>query len=383
MCRSLFLRPLAATAAAALLACGGAAPPETASSAVSTSAIDPGNAGGNKHLTVMTRNLFVGGDVLAPFLVPEDEVLAAAAQVWQDIQTSNFPARARAIAGEIEATLPDLVGLQEVYRFDVTSLVTGEPAQAPLDFLEELMAALAERGLAYGVVRAAPHTTVTIPFPTGVAVTMLDRDAVLARLDGDVELRGSASGDFVTRLPATLAGLTFDLTRGWVAAEVKKQGVPFLFVNSHLEVRGLPPGAPEGYVQALQAQELLGVVGSRERVILVGDFNSDADRPIAFWSYGLLAQAGFEDAWLAEHAPGSGLTCCFEPLRDPDAEPYERIDLVLHRGANEVLAVERVGATADALLHDALGPLWPSDHAGVVATFRLESPRFAGLEASP
>ncbi len=376
-------RMVAASLALAALACGPqAVSPEVAREAVSVQAIDPGNAGGNKFVTVMTRNLFVGGDILRPFTVPPDQAIEAAAQVWQDIQSSNFPLRAGGVADEIFRTSPDLVALQEVYRFEVTSLATAEPAAPPLDFLEELVAALAARGLSYGVVQVSPHTDLAVPFQElGVQVRLLDRDAILARLDSDVEIRGSSAGDFATRLSANLGGISFDLTRGFATAEVKKQGVPFLFATAHLEVRNISPLLPEGLVQAAQAQELLGVLGDRDRVILAGDFNSDPDHPIAYWSYGLFVGAGgLTDAWRELDAAGTGLTCCFEPARDPEAELYERIDLVLHRGANATISIERVGASPDALLHDALGPLWPSDHAGVVARIRLEDPRFVALE---
>ena len=57
----------AATLLLALAACGpsSASPPSfgAASAPVSGSAVDPGNAGGNKHLTVMSRNLYLGADL--------------------------------------------------------------------------------------------------------------------------------------------------------------------------------------------------------------------------------------------------------------------------------------------------------------------------------
>jgi endonuclease/exonuclease/phosphatase family metal-dependent hydrolase len=360
-------------------ACGPAEATLLSSSApVSARAVDPGNAGGNKFLTVMTRNLFVGGDIFAPFApdVPPDQVLDVAAQVFVEIQHSNFPLRAQAIADEIAAAGADLVGLQEVFRFEATPFGATEPEV--LDFLEHLLDALAARGLAYEVASVQPQTSLTLPLPAlGATVTLLDRDVILAH--PRIDVRASDGGTFDTRVATELAGVEIEITRGWTSATVKKQGVELLFVNTHLEVRNISPLVPPGLVQLLQAQELLeDVIGTRDRVILVGDLNSDPDQPIAFWTYGLVTgpAGGFADAWLTRNEPGTGPTCCFDSIRDPDAELSERVDLVLLRGAMSTLDAYRVGHAPDDLLEDALGPLWPSDHAGVVATLRLENPKF-------
>jgi endonuclease/exonuclease/phosphatase family metal-dependent hydrolase len=97
-------------------------------------------------------------------------------------------------------------------------------------------------------------------------------------------------------------------------------------------------------------------------VVMVGDFNS---RPGGA-AYERIRAAGFEDAWLRAN-PGDldGFTCCHRPpLDDPGDRLRARIDLVLTRG--NVVATEafRVGAEPA----DFKAGLWPSDHAGVVAT---------------
>lgn len=117
-----------------------------------------------------------------------------------------------------------------------------------------------------------------------------------------------------------------------------------------------------------QAAELATLLSAEPgRVVLVGDLNSDPGTE----SEAVLAAAGFTDVWDALGA-GPGLTCCWPELLAETAPPLtERIDYVLLRGAVS-LAVDVVGEA----LQDRVGGLWPSDHAGVVTTLRLENPRF-------
>lgn len=67
--------------------------------------------------------------------------------------------------------------------------------------------------------------------------------------------------------------------------------------------------------------------------------------------------------------PGDpGLTCCQNAtLTNPTSEFHSRIDLVLTHGAARAVEAHVVGNT----LFQATPPLWPSDHAGVVATVRI------------
>jgi len=114
--------------AALLLAACGPAPSQPAASAAaaSPSATDPGNAGGNKLLTVMTRNLYLGAELTGVFGKSGLDFLLATTDVWRMVQRNDFAVRAEAIAGEIAAARPDVIGLQEVYTWRI---------QVPGDFL--------------------------------------------------------------------------------------------------------------------------------------------------------------------------------------------------------------------------------------------------------
>ncbi len=354
--------------AAALVASCGSSGPETAADAVSTSAVDPGNAGGNKLLTVMTRNLYVGGNLFLPFVSPTP--LDAAAEVWADILASDPPLRMAAIADELRAARPDLVALEEVYRFVVTPIGATSPVLLDLDFLAALEAALA--GDPLHVVATQQQTTLTVPFPDqGVQITLIDRDAILA--DEDVVVRSAGGGSFDAAFATTLADVIPVLQkRGWVEVAAKHQGVPFTFVATHLEVKEFGP------LQSLQALELLARFGATAPTIVAGDLNSDPSdpayllpgRPPVPTPYQLLSTR-FRDV-----AGGVGDTCCFAADLRPPSALFERVDLVFVRGAITPVSAHRIGTTP----LEALGGRWPSDHAGVVATVRLENPRFFALQ---
>jgi endonuclease/exonuclease/phosphatase family metal-dependent hydrolase len=120
-------------------------------------------------------------------------------------------------------------------------------------------------------------------------------------------------------------------------------------------------------VQEAQARELVEVLPTAGDLLVMGDLNSAADGS-GTASYATVVSAGLTDPWALLHPGDPGLTCCFAPdLRDPAVGLTERIDFVLYRGALSPAAVTVVGASPSS--KTAAG-LYPSDHAGVVATFR-------------
>jgi hypothetical protein len=90
----------------------------------------------------------------------------------------------------------------------------------------------------------------------------------------------------------------------------------------------------------------------------------------------MITGAGFVDAWAEKRPHEDGFTCCQDPaLRNPESQLSERVDLVFWRGPKQHgnagivggVHVTRVGVDPAKRING----LWPSDHAGVVATFRL------------
>jgi hypothetical protein len=94
-----------------------------------------------------------------------------------------------------------------------------------------------------------------------------------------------------------------------------------------------------------------------------------------------LIDAGFADAWSVTHPGELGYTWGHqEDLRNTTVNFDRRLDLVLFCDGRREDGLCASGADIvgdELLLHpndpnNASGPLWPSDHAGVVATLRVE-----------
>lgn len=115
----------------------------------------------------MTRNLFIGSELTGAATAPSlPAFLAATARIYTNVQASDFPARARVLAGgEIDDADPHLLALQEVelIRKDtVPPVLDGAATRATTvvnDFLALLQAELAARGTAYTVVSTVESVT--------------------------------------------------------------------------------------------------------------------------------------------------------------------------------------------------------------------------------
>lgn len=325
---------------------------------------------GQPRLTLMTRNLYLGSS-LAPALLartPQD-FLTAVATVYGTAQASSFPARAEAVADEIAATRPDLIGLQEVSQW----LTTGPGTPPSQDFLVLLRRALRDRGLRYAVAAVSHNADIgPVPLVTpcgstvvgACTVTLTDRDVILA----DRRTRGlrwfhprsgryTAQQTFTPPVPGAPA-VSFD--RGWASIDGTYRGARFHLAATHLETEDFPA------VQQAQAREFLaGPAFGRGADLAVGDMNSAADGSTTA-SYRLLTRR-FTDAW-AKVGRGPGLTCCQSPtLTNPASELASRIDLVLSHGTARAVRARLVGSRP----FQGTPPLWASDHAGVVATLLL------------
>src|SRR3954464_4460883 len=73
------------------------------------------SAASSRDVTVMSRNLYLGADIITAAAAKDREDLRQrATALFGVVQQTNFPVRAKAIAKEIATNKPDLVGLQEV-----------------------------------------------------------------------------------------------------------------------------------------------------------------------------------------------------------------------------------------------------------------------------
>jgi endonuclease/exonuclease/phosphatase family metal-dependent hydrolase len=299
------------------------------------------------RVTVMTRNLYLGADLI-PAASAQDPVQlrAAATAIVQHVQATDFPARAKLLAAEIATAHPDLLALQEV--------ATWRRGTAPMyDWLASLRSELRARHARYRVVAVEHEFEFHVPTDLGFEGRLTLRDVVLARRSVKVRSSRSASFRHVLTIP-TQAGPAV-IHRGYNRIDAAVGGARFRLVNTHLEAYSAP-------IRAQQANELVaGPLKSRRPVILAGDLNSDRvpAQPGDTLAYEAIAHAGFKDR--ASRAP----SCC----HDDDLRSGGFDHIVDHIMSKPSLPASRRRVTGD-------GPrtpagLWPSDHGGLVVTLRL------------
>lgn len=308
----------------------------------------------------MTQNLYLGADLVPLVRARTVEELGDAMEATlRALVDSDAPGRLAAVARLIKEADPHLVGLQEVAVWERRGSVLA-------DFGDLLQGELGNR---YRV--AAEWHPSRAPDSSRRRVVEIG-NLILVHSGMRVEAHaGEYWGKVSIKHP--LAG-EVGLPRGWVAVDAKVEGLPFRFVNTHLEatVRGIR-GAVEA--QVAQAAELeAGPARLPTPVIVVGDLNSDPDARgvVGTASRQNLVQAGFTDAWAALHPDEEGLTWRIDDdIRDPEAELGARLDVVLTRGAIRPVKVERIGL--DPACRTPSGR-WPSDHLGLLATLAFDEP---------
>jgi endonuclease/exonuclease/phosphatase family metal-dependent hydrolase len=321
---------------------------------------------------VMTRNIYLGADLTRSITATSvPQLLAANAQIFANVQQTNFPERAKALAREIANADPTLIGLQEVALWRSGAFNNPAPATTvEYDFLASLQSELAAVGAPYNVVRVQEEADLESPagspYFKDFRLTMHDAILVKSGLGSEVALSNAQSANFNNNLTLTTGtGQTITVKRGWVSVDAVVNKRSFRFVDTHLEA--FHPG-----FRAQQAQELVaasGPVGSAPgKAVLVGDINSDPAQPSPNnLAYNVLIGSGMVDTWPVANPGDPGLTCCFsELLGDPSASVFDsRIDHVLTKGAVGVTASRVYGTDPD---NRTASGLWPSDHAGVMAT---------------
>jgi endonuclease/exonuclease/phosphatase family metal-dependent hydrolase len=294
--------------------------------------------------------------------------VAAVTKVYQRILANKPEERMAAIAQEITRFSPDIVGLQEASILR-TGAVT--PAtEVKFDLLQLLIAELAKLGQDYAIVGIMPGPDVEAPTALGFLARITVRDAMIARVNGDVKLSNLQVQRYFAQTTTTspVAGPIAN-PAGWISVDAKTHGRSLRVVTTHLPVvADLNPTIP-----LANAKELVAAAGNTTLpVVFVGDFNSPANLPSnpLYAIYANMINAGFTDAWTQVNPTDPGLTCCQAPdLSNPQSTLSVRFDLALLRGGIGVAEAHLVGNSPS----DRTAPsfLWPSDHAGLAVTLTL------------
>jgi hypothetical protein len=395
------------------------------SSILSAMLLGAASLGAAAEIDVMTQNQYLGAD-LAPVLgtataVPFDPVVVNAAIVdaLSKIAARRPAERALALAAEIDQRNPDVIGLQEAFKFECTpspgfppvlGMGCDDPAikGAFTDLLQDTEDALRGKYVVVGKVTnlkvdAAPF--VVNGYPALLAIA--DRDAILVRAGLPASwlnfasigacLKPSEQGcNYQTAPPPLVTPLgTIALERGFLAADVTIKGRVYRVFNTHLEQRLLAPDLPETrLLQVGQAYELVGTAlgtwDGLKTVIVVGDMNSDPTDTIPVppypptlpWAptlrvippYAIFTLNGFTDTWTLRPHDASGVSCCqAEDLANRRTDLYERIDMIFSlTRPSQVLDMKLLGNTmGDKTRPPGNGGLWPSDHAALAAKLKF------------
>jgi endonuclease/exonuclease/phosphatase family metal-dependent hydrolase len=324
----------------------------------------------DRGLRVMTQNMYTGTffrELLAAHTPAQ--FVAAITIIYQHILATKPAERAVAIADEIARLEPDLVGLQQA---SILRTGNGPPATTvTFDLVQTLLAELAARGRHYDVVAVVPGLDAEAPTTLGFDARVTTRDVLIARTDlpeSDFKLSNLQIRQYIAAPTMQTPAGPFTDTSGFGAIDVTMRGRQLRFVTTHLDVT---PAI--SYFQALELVQT--ATNTNLPVVLVCDCNATPDLPAdpTYPSYQLIKEAGFVDAFRTAHPDQPGFTFSqAENLLNPVSSLTRRIDLVQFRGPFGIDDVFVIGA--DPADRTPSG-LWPSDHAGVVATLTLPGER--------
>ena len=346
-------------------------------------------------LIVMTRNIYVGGNVDRVIEASDpSQIPVLAAMTFQEMQSTNFCVRAEALADEIARSQPHVIGLQEIsmirYQTPGDAVDGGTtPAEYILfDYLDILMQALDNRNLDYSIVGSIENADVEVPMvvspPPNLAfddVRLTDFDVLLARHDVTTSNVVAKNYQSVLSLPGT----PIVIPRGYVAADAKVGHKTYRIVNTHLEPFSIP-GMPNYKLE--QALELLADLQDvMLPTVILGDLNTAPGELV----YDVFASNGFIDAWTRNQVQPEipGYTSGHDSdLRNDVVDLNRRIDLILVRSNVGVNGIHNIGPVFSWVVGDELEDripilyngvqslIWPSDHAGVIALLRIPVPGY-------
>jgi len=277
----------------------------------------------------------------------------ATINVWN--KGGPWLARLPLLRRELERLAPDVVGMQELLRFEPAS-AQGAPLNASNDQATEIAEGLGFH-IAYGIAS---------DYGNGLKFgnALLSRFPILE--------------ERCFQLPGAESGETRSLLYGLCATP---HGSLPVFVT-HLNWKFHHGAVRQRQVAfiAERVAQLAPIAGPHLPPVLMGDFNAAPDADEIRFLTGLCALAGktvyFADAWVYA---GEGPEYTFDrvnPYALKAREPSRRIDYIFVRGPDRQFRGEPMHAELAFHTPEGAGPqaVWPSDHFGLVADLAV-SPR--------
>ncbi len=306
------------------------------------------------RITVMTRNVFLGTDLIPLATTPAGPTFeAAASKLLAEVRSGDPAGRMKVIADEIATATPDVVGLQEVSTWR-TGPRGQQPTTTVADFLPLIGDELLKRHVHYNVVGKHLALHIVAPIEGNQDVTFDNGDVMLVRAGLKVSHVRATSYRKQFIVPTQAVGMVSP-SRGYNAFDATIDGAKLHFVNTHLE-------AYDPATRLAQAQEAVaGPLKSTRTTILLGDLNSGAilpkpeDRP----PYNAIAAAGF-----VPHRTKVN-SCCFDELNDASKWDHN-VDWIMSKGKG-------VKLVRSALTGSEQTPsgLHPSDHGAVISVLSV------------
>lgn len=317
-----------------------------------------GNAG---DVSVMTRNMYVGANLLPlATSAPGEDFERAASERLREVDSTEPDARMKVMAAEIAEADPDFVNLQEASAWYTGP--KGDQSKAPWtrwDYLAALKRELRALGKPYFVAVSNRPLDIEGPSDLGVDIRFKTGNAILARKGlklRAIRIVGARAGVFPTqfRIPTRAIG-EVETTRGWNYVDITTGGRPARIVNAH-------PEAFSADIRLAQIKELIaGPLRTSRPLILAGDLNTGPDLPMEQdrAPYAELAKAKLVDRRTPK------FNCCFnDDLRTGTWDHI--VDRIMTR-PKLPLVRSFIGSTSDTTPSGLLA----SDHGAVTSVLRV------------
>ena len=246
-------------------------------------------------ITVMSRNIYLGADVgIAMNLLPDFK--AAAQFMWEQVELTDFNQRSSALAKEIAAAEPDVVGIQEATKWMCQKGLLSSRLTV-YDFTQMLLIELDQLGYSYEIasigenqainpgfsIPPIPHLTLVTDaevFPSifgtdTVACGFEIADVLLVKSELSAQVKAVGTTEYESAY--TIIPTLMTVYRGFSWADISVGGTEIRFVTTHLESLWDEGEVPLAKMQADQLVQDLA--NSEIPVIVMGDFNSDPRDP--------------------------------------------------------------------------------------------------------